>query len=104
MNKVKKALWVVLLDLVLTGLVIFSVYMMLNTEVGSVRYNIFMVLIVISIPIIFFTTYLSVAGDKYDYNQAEFKDELSGEDINSEKRIDIDCGEDLPKSKDEEEE
>lgn len=75
MSKIKKALLVVLIDIVLMGVIIFSVYKMLNTEVGSTAYNVFMALIVISIPVIFFSTYLTVAGDKYDIKESEFKDE-----------------------------
>ncbi len=85
MDKVKKAIFVVLLDLVLIGIIIFSVYMMLNTKVGSVGHNVFKVLIVVSIPVVFFATYLLVAGNKYDLNEADFEDEpvedIKGDDM-----------------------
>ncbi len=73
MDKRKKVFLIVALDFLLVAIVIFSVYMMLNTKVGSILYNIFMIGIVISIPIAFFITYVPLIGNKYDFDESQFE-------------------------------
>lgn len=75
MNKVKKALIVVLVDFVMLAVLVYSVYMMLTVKSGTIKHNIFTILTVVSIPIIFYVTYLTFAGDKYKYDNSLFEDE-----------------------------
>lgn len=75
MNKVKKALIVVLVDFVMLAVLIYSVYMMLTVKSGTVKHNLFTILTVVSIPIIFYVTYLAVAGDKYKFDDSLFQDD-----------------------------
>ncbi|MBE5946113.1 MAG: hypothetical protein E7259_04100 [Lachnospiraceae bacterium] len=75
MNKVKKALIVVFVDFVMLAVLIYSVYMMLTVKSGTVKHNIFTILTVVSIPIIFYVTYLAFAGDKYKFDDSLFQDD-----------------------------
>lgn len=67
MSKVKKAMLTVLVDAVMLAVLVFSVYSMLFCADTELMKNIYTALILISIPVIFFVTYMSIAGDKYDY-------------------------------------
>ena len=88
MDKGKKALIVVLVDFALVALIVFSVYMMLKTDADTFLHNLFMILIVISIPTMFFVTYLSFSGDKYQYDADEM-DRMFGVAETEDKKDDI---------------
>ncbi len=104
MNKTKNVILVVISDFILFSIIIFSVYKMLTTEPGSLINSIFMAIIVISIPIIFFSTYLLVAGDKYDFNESEFEDELMKDEEDLKNRDNINNGDVSLDSKEKKEE
>lgn len=83
MKKGWKAALAIIVDLLLMALIIFSVYIIMNSD-NAVFKNICKAIIVISIPVGFFMTYMSFAGDKYDYDiDAEWDEEEAEDGINN---------------------
>lgn len=83
MKKGWKAALAIIVDLLLIVLIVFSVNMIINSP-NEVLKNICKAIIVISIPVGFFLTYMTFAGDKYDYDiDSEWEDEEVEDRINN---------------------
>ena len=75
MDKGKKILRTVIIDVIMLGILVVSVYAIMFKAKTDGAKNLFTALVVISIPVIFFTTYMAIAGDKYDYREEQTEEE-----------------------------
>lgn len=74
MDKKTKVFLTVIADLILIGIIILSVYIVV-TRYGSNLGNVFSWIIVLAIPTMFYFSYMTFAGDKYEYKEGMFDDE-----------------------------
>ncbi len=74
MDKGKKILRTIIIDVIMLVILAVSVYALMFKAKTEVLKNLFTLLVVISIPVIFFTTYMTVAGEKYDYKEEQTED------------------------------
>ena len=79
MDRKTKVFLTVLIDFLLFVIVCFSTYRMSVDANGSMN-RIFSVLIFISIPIMFYLTYMTFAGEKYTYEDKMFGEEDDEDD------------------------
>lgn len=75
MDKGKKAVITVLVDFVLLALIVFSVYRLLFGHDSAGIRNLFTAFIVLAIPVMFYITYMALAGDKFDDMQGMFDED-----------------------------
>ncbi len=75
MNKGTKILVTVLADMALLVLVVFSVHFLLAYPESALYRRLFSALIIVAIPAIFLISYMTFAGDRFDYNPEAFEEE-----------------------------
>lgn len=87
MDKGKRVLAAVLIDFAMLALLIYSVYMLLLKIDTKVMKNIFTAIIVLAIPVMFYVTYMAIAGDKFEYSDTEFEDDAEEENEIQENKL-----------------
>lgn len=80
MDKKTKIFLTLIADFALVGILCFSVYKMV-TDAGTSAKNAYSWIIVLVIPVMFFISYMTFAGDKYEYKEGMFDEE--DEDLES---------------------
>lgn len=84
MSKGKKLAIAIVIDFILIAAIVFAVKMIISGDATGNKRLLCQGIIVVAIPIMFYMTYMSAAGDKYDELPAELlddEDELSDEVI-----------------------
>lgn len=77
MNKGLKAVIVVLVDIALLAVIVFAVRAILFLTLTELERRLCMATIIVAIPIIFYVTYLSFFGSKFDdLDIQDFEEEL----------------------------
>lgn len=88
MNKGTKILIAVLADMALLVLIVLSVrYLLFHTE-SAVYRRIFSGVIIVAIPVMFFISFTTFAGDRYDYDPDAFEGDDAELEQNAEPEAD----------------
>jgi len=87
MSKGKKIAIAIVIDFILIAVVVYAVKNIISGHAtGNYRF-LYQGIIVVAIPIMFYMTYMSAAGDKYDELPAELLDDEDDENEESEESI-----------------
>lgn len=87
MDKSKKILFTIIIDIFLLAIVIIACVTMVTQNIGELACNVLSAVIVLSIPIGFFLTFRNVFWDRFDENESLYDedDEVHGAGDNGEK-------------------
>lgn len=88
MNSSKKVLSV-LLDILLVAVIAFAVFLLVTDKGTDINKNILYTIIVFAIPIGFYVTFMSFAGDKYSFDKLP-DDFWQEEELQEEESLDED--------------
>lgn len=91
MDKGKKIAISILFDLLLLAAIVYCVYLMTTKELSHTCSNICKAIIVVCIPVMFLTTFISTSWDRYDEEKMGEDDD----DDNDENKEEIDNIEDV---------
>lgn len=75
MDKSKKLLISIIIDIILLGVIAYSVSSLVKGDVDAFMGKVYMLIIVICIPVGFLTTFYNVAWDKFDEKELQEDDE-----------------------------
>lgn len=86
MDKAKKVIITLIINLILLGIIVFSVYMMVTRELSGLKKNLFSGIIVACIPMMFLITFINTSWEKYDDKRPQDSYEDSEDNLIEDKK------------------